>query len=127
MSGAQHVRLPMPPPEFQLEDWRQSLDKLKSESFNYIAPTHFGIFPDPGWHLAAVETALNEIDQWMQATLPAQLSPEEVNQQFLTWTRERSISAGVEPEILDIYEAANPSWMSSQGILRYWQKFRRSP
>jgi len=28
----------------------------------------------------------------------------------------------VKPEILDIYEAVNPSWMSSQGILRYWQK-----
>jgi glyoxylase-like metal-dependent hydrolase (beta-lactamase superfamily II) len=127
MSGVRHVRLPMPPPELQLKLWRQSLEKLKSESFNYIAPTHFGLFSDPQWHLAAVETFLDEIDQWIQATPLGQLSLDEINRQFLAWTRQRSSNAGVEPEILDIYEAANPSWMSSQGILRYWQKFYQQP
>jgi len=123
MSGVAHVRLPMVPPEFNLESWRQSLEKLKRLSFTHLAPTHFGLFSDPQWHLAAVETALDEIDQWIQTTPLDQISPDEVNQQFLAWTRQRSMDAGVEPEILDIYEAVNPSWMSSQGILRYWQKF----
>lgn len=125
MSGVTHVRLPMPPPEFNLESWRQSLEKLKQESFHYIAPTHYGLFPDPLWHLAAVETALDEVDQWIQSTPLDQLSSEEVNQHFLAWTRLRSMYAGIEPAILDVYEAANPSWMSSQGILRYWQKYRQ--
>ena len=125
MSGVHHVRLPMPPPEFNLESWRQSLIKLKSESINYIAPTHFGLFSDPQWHLTEVEASLDEIDQWIQTTPFGQLSPDEINQQFLLWTRQRSMHAGVAPEIVDIYEAANPSWMSSQGILRYWQKFRQ--
>ena len=126
MSGVSHVRLPMVPPEFNLESWRQSLEKLKNESFNYLAPTHFGLFPDPDWHLAAVETALDEIDQWIVATPLDQLSPDEVNQHFLAWNRLRSMYAGVEPAILDIYETVCPSWMTSQGILRYWQKYRAS-
>jgi glyoxylase-like metal-dependent hydrolase (beta-lactamase superfamily II) len=54
MRGVRHVRLPMPPPEFNLELWRQSLEKLKNESFQTIAPTHFGLFSDPDWHLRRV-------------------------------------------------------------------------
>lgn len=124
VSGVAHLRLPMVPPEFNLESWRLSLEKLKNESFNYLAPTHFGLFSDPQWHLAAVATALDEIEQWIQTTPLDQLSPDEVNQQFLAWNRLRSMYAGVQPEILDIYETVCPSWMTSQGILRYWQKVR---
>lgn len=125
MRGVRHVRLPMPPPEFNLELWRQSLEKLKNESFQTIAPTHFGLFSDPEWHLQAVETSLNEVDHWLQDTPFGQLSLDEINTQFLAWTRQRSTDAGVDPATLDVYEAANPSWMSSQGILRYWQKYRQ--
>lgn len=124
MSGVAHLRLPMVPPEFNLESWRQSLEKLKKETFHFIAPTHYGVFSDAQWHLEAVKTALDEIDKWIQNTPLDQLSPNEVNQHFLAWTRLRSMYAGVEPAILDIYETVCPSWMTSQGILRYWQKYR---
>jgi hypothetical protein len=60
----------------------------------------------------------------MQTTPLANLSADEVSQHFLAWTRLQSMYAGVEPEVLDIYEAVCPSWMTSQGIQRYWQKYR---
>lgn len=125
MAGLRHLRLPMPPPEFHLESWRQSLAKLKKERFNFIAPTHFGIYADPAWHLTALEKALDEVEAWMEAVMPNQLPLEELNAEFLQWTRQRSLAAGIDPEILDIYEAANPSWMSTLGIQRYWEKYRR--
>jgi glyoxylase-like metal-dependent hydrolase (beta-lactamase superfamily II) len=124
MPGVRHLRLPMPPPEFDPESWRKSLAKLKKETFEYIIPTHFGVYTDPAWHLTALEKALDEVEAWMEAVMPRDLSSEELNDEFLSWTRERSLGEGVSEEILDVYEAANPSWMSSQGIQRYWQKFR---
>lgn len=128
MHGLRHIRLPMPPPEFNLELWKESLGKLQTEfnkgKFRRIAPTHFGIFNDPEWHLNAISEALNEIGEWMETVMPGEPSFDELNQGFLTWTRERSLAEGLEQETLDIYEAANPSWMSSYGIQRYWRKFR---
>jgi glyoxylase-like metal-dependent hydrolase (beta-lactamase superfamily II) len=124
MPGIRHLRLPMPPPEFHLESWRESLEKLNREDFAFIAPTHFGIFSDPAWHLAALEKVMDEVEHWMGDVLPRNLAYEELNEEFLRWTRERSLSEGVPENILDIYESANPSWMSSQGIQRYWAKFR---
>ena len=126
IGGARHLRLPMPPPEFNLEKWRQSLARLRSENFSRIAPTHFGLCADPDWHLAAVQEALDEVETWMEAVMPQGLPVEVLNDRFLEWTRNRSLSAGLPPDLLGVYESANPYWMSTQGILRYWEKYRRS-
>jgi glyoxylase-like metal-dependent hydrolase (beta-lactamase superfamily II) len=124
LAGPRHLRLPMPPPEFSLEKWRASVQRLGEIPFSRLAPTHFGIFSDPGWHLAALARALDEVESWMQLVMPAAPPLEALNTEFMAWTRDRSIAAGVDDDLLQAYEAANPSWMSSQGIQRYWSKHR---
>lgn len=128
MVGLKHLRLPMPPPEFNLEKWRGSLKRLRDRfvegEFARIAPTHFGIFEDPGWHLAALEKNLDDVDAWMETVMPSNPDIETLNQAFLEWTQKRSSQEGIEQEQIDTYEAANPSWMSGYGIQRYWKKFR---
>jgi hypothetical protein len=73
-----------------------------------------------------LERALDEIEDWMEANLPSNLPFERLNEEFLNWTKLRSLSDGVPLELIDVYEAANPSWMSTRGMLRYWQKYRVS-
>jgi glyoxylase-like metal-dependent hydrolase (beta-lactamase superfamily II) len=124
MAGTRHLRVPMPPPEFHLEKWRESLERLKGEKFARLAPTHFGIFTDPDWHLQALSRALDEIEDWMEKVMPANPQTEQLNEAFMEWTRARSLSEGLDPGLLDLYEAANPSWMSTHGIQRYWNKHR---
>ncbi len=128
MHGLQHIRLPMPPPEFNLELWRDSKTRLCSEfesgAFTRLAPTHFGIYEDTAWHLNEIETALDEVEQWIEDVLPNEPSLDALNEKFLEWTRDRSLEQGLEPEQLDPFEAANPSWMSTYGIERYWRKNR---
>ncbi len=130
LQGLQHLRVPMPPPEFQLELWRESIQKLLSEYqhglFQRIAPTHFGIFSDPGWHLNKLLISLDEIDAWLLQTMPSQTSLEEINHKFLQWTAERSSEQGLDQNQIQAYEAANPSWMSASGMQRYWRKFRET-
>jgi glyoxylase-like metal-dependent hydrolase (beta-lactamase superfamily II) len=122
--GTPHLRLPMPPPEFHLEKWRSSLRRLQSADIYKIAPTHFGIFEDVTWHLSAIEKALDEIEAWMEDTMPQGLPIEELNRNFLNWTHQRSLNAGLLEEEITPYESANPSWMSTYGIERYWRKYR---
>jgi glyoxylase-like metal-dependent hydrolase (beta-lactamase superfamily II) len=124
LAGPPHLRLPMPPPEFHLEKWRASLHRLQKEKFGRLAPTHFGIFTDPGWHLAALSEALDEVESWMEAVMPSDPPFDDLNDEFIIWSRHRSLSAGLQGELLKYYEAANPSWMSTYGIQRYWRKYR---
>ena len=126
LKGQCHLRLPMPPPEFHLEKWRSSLERLGREEFSLLAPTHFGLYPDPDWHLAAVKNSLDEVEAWMQATLASDPPVEQINAQFLDWTRRRSLRDGLDENEANAYETANPSWMSGSGMQRYWRKFRKT-
>ena len=118
-----HLRLPMPPPELHLGKWRQSLMRLRELSIRRIAPTHFGIFDDADWHLSALEKALNEVEAWIDTIMPSDPPIDTLNTQLIEWSRQRSLGEGVQPELIEEYEIANPSWMSSYGIQRYWRKF----
>ena len=126
--GGRHIRLPMPPPEFNLEVWRESVKRLQHEyergSFSRIAPTHFGVYDDADWHLNAVSQALDEVEDWILDIMPSDPSIDELREEIVAWTRQRSISMGIDPQVLKTYETANPTWMSAYGIQRYWRKVR---
>lgn len=128
LSGAPHLRLPMPPPELNLEKWRASLERLRQEyqagSYTRIAPTHFGVYTNTDWHLAALFNSLDETEAWMEAIMPGEPTLGELSKEFLLWTEQRALNQGVTPELLNAYEAAIPSWMSVQGLNRFWQKYR---
>jgi glyoxylase-like metal-dependent hydrolase (beta-lactamase superfamily II) len=123
-AGERSLRLPMPPPEFHLEKWRTSLQRMRDLKFNHIAPTHFGLFDDPDWHLQAIERELDMIDAWISATLPTCSDLDDVSSRFMEWTRQRYEAERVTPAQVEFFETANPSWMSPAGIHRYWRKHR---
>ena len=117
ITGSNHVRLPMPPPEFHLEKWRHSLEVLHREELTHILPTHFGAYSDPDQHLLAVEKVLDDVERWM----------DDMKAEFLQWEEERAQAACIDPQLMNIYQTANPSWMSINGVERYWRKYRHNP
>lgn len=125
MPGSKLLRLPMPPPEFHLERWRHSLQILAGEELTAIVPTHFGFHSDPDWHLAALKASLDEVETWMETFMPKGLPTEELNAEFIKWEKQQTLGKDIDPEVLDIYETANPSWISTLGIHRYWRKYKQ--
>ena len=124
--GSRHLRVPMPPPEFNLEKWHLSANRLKREVYDneieYIAPTHFGLYDDPQTHIENLENALQDIQAWIESSITGEDTVDSITEKFLFWTRERSTEAGINDLQLNKYEAANPSWMSPAGIYRYLRK-----
>ena len=123
LPGPTYLRLPTPPPEFHIEHWRNSIEKLRSFDFEFIAPTHFGIHPAKG-HLALLEKALNDIEIWMESHLPKISERQELYDPFLAWENARCGSAGISIDTLQAYNLAMPISMGIDGIWRYWQKHR---
>jgi glyoxylase-like metal-dependent hydrolase (beta-lactamase superfamily II) len=130
LGGAHHLRLPMPPPELNLELWRESarrLQRLFAEGrFTRIAPTHFGVLGDAGWHLSAIQQALDEAEAWIIQAMSTDPSVEALREQFLAWVRQRSLDTNLDANLFNPFEAANPSGMSADGIYRYWHKVRNA-
>jgi glyoxylase-like metal-dependent hydrolase (beta-lactamase superfamily II) len=123
-----HLRIPMPPPELNLEDWRVSLVRLKNllhaRFFSSIAPTHFGIYQDAALHLKLLTRALDDVCRWIETVMPADPSVESIDAQFRAWTDERAAEFKLDPTQVRAFELANPTWMSASGMQRYWKKFR---
>jgi glyoxylase-like metal-dependent hydrolase (beta-lactamase superfamily II) len=122
--GYPYLRLPMPPPELHFGKWRETLTRLRKEKFNRIAPTHFGIFNDPQWHLDQLEKELNAAEKWLEAVMPSEPPVEELRQKFTDWMNEQGVEQGLSAEAVKAYGLANPLGMSADGLLRYWKKVR---
>jgi glyoxylase-like metal-dependent hydrolase (beta-lactamase superfamily II) len=123
--GFQHIRIPMPPPELDLGKWHESIARLKKEKLTRIAPTHFGIFDDPGWHLQAAEDELKDTELWLEGVMQSDLSLEKLRIKFADWMRDLGIQHGLSPRAVETYELANPPGMSADGLLRYWKKIKK--
>ncbi len=122
--GYAYLRLPMPPPELNLEKWRASVTRLQSVNFKRIAPTHFGIFEEVDWHLKAILAALDETESWLRETMPANLEIETLRAKFTAWMDAQATRQGLSADVVEAYRLANPLGMSADGLQRYWRKFR---
>jgi glyoxylase-like metal-dependent hydrolase (beta-lactamase superfamily II) len=124
--GYQYLRVPMVPPELNLERWHASLKRLRQETFAHIAPTHFGIHGDPEWQLREVDKALDEAERWLEKTMSedATLPIEALRESFTDWMVEQATEMGLSEDVVDAFTVANPPGMSADGLLRYWKKVK---
>lgn len=124
LDGKPYLLLPMPPPEFHLERWKASADRLAALDITSIAPTHFGIYSDADVHLAMLKEALDEVGIWLEQVMPGVESLEQVEAETARWMAARAERFSLSKEQFDKYELSNPSVTSAGGIFRYWRKYR---
>jgi glyoxylase-like metal-dependent hydrolase (beta-lactamase superfamily II) len=120
--GYQYLRVPMPPPELHLERWKESINRLRSVKPSHLAPTHFGIYHDVDWQLNEVEKGLDSARRWLENAMLAEPTIEELRGDFIEWMVEEGKSMGLNEEVMNAYELANPPGMSADGLMRYWRK-----
>jgi glyoxylase-like metal-dependent hydrolase (beta-lactamase superfamily II) len=125
LTPQKYLSLPMPPPDLYLEKWRTSIKFIQQCNPGRIIPTHFGVYSDAAWYLQAVLDALDEVEEWMDKTMPQNLSIEELRRQYIEFEHLRAGKYQIDKSIFDTQQIANPSFMSADGLLRYWKKFRQ--
>ena len=99
---------PTPPPEFELEAWRATLDEIETRDPQRLALIHFGVADKPKPHLAELRRRLGE---WVDVV--ARGAYEETFEQHVR----RDLGQGA-----DDYEHAMPFWQSHAGLKRYVEK-----
>jgi len=124
--GHPYLRLPMPPPELNLERWHESISRLRKSRIKRIAPTHFGIYEDALSHLDQVDRALTAVDRWLQNTVSTEPPTAEFRPLFQEWMDSEARASGLSQDEMATYEVVNPSWMSADGLKRYWMKVRQA-
>lgn len=130
------VDLPAPPPEFHMETWLATLDKLEGAGASAFYPTHFGRVDDIRGHLgelralmidavAFVAQRVEALSGGSAAEKGAPLPPDvraRLLDDYIGWNRERAAAQHLSPTVIESYELANPLFMSVDGIVRYLRK-----
>lgn len=122
--GYPYLRVPMPPPELHFEKWYNTISMLRTTNFKRIAPTHFGIYDDPDWHLSQVEAELRSTEQWLESVMPSDPPIEVLRERFIAWVESEAALLRLDEQVAKDYDLANPLGMSADGLLRYWRKYR---
>lgn len=123
--GYKYLRIPMPPPELNLEKWKVTLQQLKAEKFKYLAPTHFGFYNDVQWHLDSLRKNIDAAERWMEKNLNGDQDVEKLKMEFENWMNEQAVEQKMTPEVITAFALSNPIAMSVDGMLRYWNKHLR--
>ncbi|SNR94536.1 Glyoxylase, beta-lactamase superfamily II [Belliella buryatensis] len=112
---------PCPPPDIHIENWKKSIALIKSQEPKLLYLTHFGIVTDIESHLESLEALIDDWANWMKPYFEQAKTPQEIIPAFMEYTKSQLVSKGVSNETMQVYEYANPSWMSVAGLLRYWK------
>ena len=106
------VLAPTPPPDIDVEAWRDSIGVLREWAPAALCPTHFGTFTDVGAHLDALDERLGVMAGRARETDGAG---------FAAWIRDW-ISSATDPETAEEYFQAMPPETLWTGLDRYWSK-----
>jgi glyoxylase-like metal-dependent hydrolase (beta-lactamase superfamily II) len=127
IQGYRYLRAPLPPPELHFGKWRDSIGRMRAQKFRHIVPTHFGFFDDVEWHWKALEDALDRAERWIEREMRSEPGVEQLRAAFNDWMTEEAVQAGLNGEALEAFLLSNPTGMSADGLLRYWQKHQAPP
>jgi len=116
------ISLPTPPPEFDLEAWHTSIDRLRRESPDVIFPTHFGEVRGVAAHLDRVDQALDEHAAFVAELMSENLDRNGMLQRYRDWFVGQAERAGMPDVKQRFYVKSSVAEMNVAGIERYWNK-----
>lgn len=122
LPGKDLVDLPAPPPEFKYEVWLGTLDRLGAEKLAAIYPTHYGRVDDVDGQIDGLRDLMGAAIEFVRLRLEDEMPRDQIVREYVDWNKERARSAGLSDYTIRQYDAANPLYMSVDGITRYWQR-----
>ena len=112
---------PCPPPDINIELWKESISKLKKLKPKKLYLTHFDCKENPDQTLNELEKTLDLWANFIKLHFENRTNVDEIVTNFMEFTSQNFKNYGLTEGEIQTYEYANPSWMSVNGLLRYWK------
>ena len=116
-----YVMPPTPPPDIDLEAWRESTETILAWHPAQIFLTHFGGFRDPEQHFAKLWDRMNDWSRRVRASLDRDL-PDEMRAQVFTQEIVEDLMLQMSGTEAEGYAKAARFDFSWSGLARYWRK-----
>ncbi|MFT2718841.1 MBL fold metallo-hydrolase [Deinococcus sp. A31D244] len=120
LDAAQTPRAPTPPPDINLEAWRDSVQTLRALDARTLHLAHYGSHPNTPAHW---DDLLRNMDIDAQRVAAGLQAGHDLDTIIRTFTEDLMNDLSREhPGLPARYDFACPPWMSVQGLARYWQR-----
>ena len=116
------ISVPTPPPEFDLEAWLASIERLRHERFDALYLTHFGRVDEVDRHLARLAEIIPEHAEFVRTRLENGAARDLILREYIEWNRADAARHGLSEADFKRYVSRNLLAMNVDGILRYWRK-----
>jgi len=117
--GGTHVLPPMPPPDIDVEKWRQSLAVLRRLDPSRLLLTHFGAFDDPKRHIDELEERLVRWSEVARRVVSDGGDRDALGVELERIDVDEMETSEVPPEAVERYRRLCPVKESSAGLFRY--------
>ncbi len=115
---------PFVPPELQIEEWLESIARLRSLGAKRLYLPHYGLVEgDLAAHFDALAERVRRWADWFREAIRQGQSEAELVSTFARYEADDIIAAGAAPERVQDYERADPSFMAVTASTRYWRKY----
>ncbi|MDQ3921779.1 MAG: MBL fold metallo-hydrolase [Actinomycetota bacterium] len=126
LPGQSYIKPPTPPPEIDIEAWKQSIEAIRKLAPETLYPTHFGSYQDTERHLSELEQRLQEWLLFIEERIDEGLSREDIVEEFSAMGDEELLQEGGSPEKSERYQLAANYEMLVDGLMRYVSQQRES-
>ena len=120
-TDAGFVLPPAPPPDIDLELWRESLARIGDWGAATIFVTHFGAYSPVAAHLTEMADHIELVAGLVKASLVREGSDGERESWFTDELR-RELRRRMNEADAQAYEVAGPFYLSWRGLARYWRR-----
>lgn len=113
-------RAPTPPPDINLELWRESVELLRHLDARTLHVAHFGSYPQSQAHWDGLLSNMELDAGRVKSSMAQDHDFEWIKPEFTEVLLDDL--AKEDPALPTLYEFACPPWMSVQGLMRYWTR-----
>jgi glyoxylase-like metal-dependent hydrolase (beta-lactamase superfamily II) len=113
---------PTPPPDIDLEAWRESVAKIRAWKPQTIFITHFGAYRGAAEHLDSFETSLRDVAAMAKRAIDGDASDDTKYAQFKADVENYVRHGGVTADDVRPLEHVGPLEFNWRGLVRYWKK-----
>lgn len=114
---------PFVPPELEVEQWLESIAKMRTLDATQLYLPHFGrVESSLPEHLDSLAERLRRWSEWFRDRARAGAAKEQLLPAFAAYEADDLRGGGASESELVAYEAADPSAMAVTAALRYWRQ-----
>ncbi|MCH2141393.1 MAG: MBL fold metallo-hydrolase [Phycisphaerales bacterium] len=115
--GTNWITIPMPPPEFRLERWLESLERIEHGPWTRLRLTHGGTQVAITEHIAQLRTSMQMQVDWIADSVSQ--PPKERIEAYRTWLWEQAEAHGVPESLFEQHVSPGLVSMNLAGVDRW--------